>query len=683
MCGLTAFLRLGGDNTPRNSEDNAQALSKQIDDSLELVKHRGPDARGQWLSEDLRVGLGHVRLSIIDLSPAGNQPFHDSNNSIHAIVNGELYDHEKYREELSQEYAFKSHSDCEIVIALYKHYGISFVSKLRGEFALVLWDAERQLLFSARDRYGVKSLYYTVVDNRLLVATEMKSFLPYGWKPEWDVKSLAGLAWAYGHRTFFKDVYKVEPGQYLISKGFGPPEVKTYWDLEYPDKNVLYPETEEEVTEKVRELMLESVQIRLRADVGVGVYLSGGLDSSAIAGMVASLIEKGESLGNDSSRRVSEMSCFTIQFDKDSGFDESDIARRTAEWLGVDFHSVQMDEEAIASRLEDVVWHSETPVPNVNATGRMAVAEAAHAKGLKVILTGEGSDEHFSGYSDFMLNFLLEKDPSWPSAIFPESDVIDAMKDQAVQRLAAISHKFDPSFANNTPPSTARMLNHTTIASRMFHVMVLPFAAWARDVAQTPMDTLFTESLGGQTLDKIMNKWHPLNTASYVWTKIILANYILRYLGDNIDMIHQIETRPPFLDHHVTEYANNIPPSLKMKYDPVSKSVREKEILRDAMKPFVTEEIYNRTKHPFVGPCKFKEGGPIHKVLQRLLTEDNVKQLGFMDWEKTQDSLVRAFRDGDALEFQKSLGTAQFVVLGRRFGVGRAHPPHGSGCFLG
>lgn len=154
-------------------------------------------------------GLGHVRLSIIDLSAAGNQPFHDSENSIHAIVNGELYDHEKYREELSKEYAFKSHSDCEIVIALYKHYGISFVSKLRGEFALVLWDAERQLLFSARDRYGVKSLYYTIVDNRLLVATEMKSFLPYGWKPEWDVKSIAGLAWLYGDRTFLKDVYKV------------------------------------------------------------------------------------------------------------------------------------------------------------------------------------------------------------------------------------------------------------------------------------------------------------------------------------------------------------------------------------------------------------------------------------------------------------------------------------------
>lgn len=282
-----------------------------------------------------------------------------------------------------------------------------------------------------------------------------------------------------------------------------------------------------------------------------------------------------------------------------------------------------------------------------------------------------------------MLNFLLEMDPSWPSAIFPESDVIHSMKDLAVQRMAAVSQKYDPNFVIKTPTSTVRMLNHTTIASRVLHDMGFPLAAWARDLTHTSLETSFAESLGGQTLDKIMNKWHPLNTASYIWTKIILANYILRYLGDNIDMIYQIETRPPFLDHHVTEYANNIPPSLKMKYDPIHKTVREKEILRNAMKPFVTEEIYNRTKHPFLGPSKFKEGGPIHKLLQRLLTEENVKQLGFMDWEKAQDSFVRAFRDSDPLAFQQALETAQFVVLGRRFGVARAHPPHATGGSLG
>ena len=154
-------------------------------------------------------GLGHVRLSIIDLSPAGNQPFHDETADIHAVVNGELYGHEAYRTQLQSEFKFKGNSDCEIVIALYKHYGISFLSHLRGEFALVLYDARRKLFFAAKDRYGIKSLYYTILNGRLLVATEMKQFLAFGWKPEWNVQALRDNGWRHDERTMFKNVYKV------------------------------------------------------------------------------------------------------------------------------------------------------------------------------------------------------------------------------------------------------------------------------------------------------------------------------------------------------------------------------------------------------------------------------------------------------------------------------------------
>lgn len=159
-----------------------------------------------WLDQS---GLGHVRLSIIDLSPDGNQPFHDGNDEIHAVVNGELYNHEYYKAELAQEYDFKGNSDCEIVIALYKHYGLSFLTHLRGEFALVLWDAKRKLFFAARDRYGIKSLYYTMVNNQLLVATEMKSFLAFGWQPEWCVRGLREHSWQFNSETFFQGTHRV------------------------------------------------------------------------------------------------------------------------------------------------------------------------------------------------------------------------------------------------------------------------------------------------------------------------------------------------------------------------------------------------------------------------------------------------------------------------------------------
>ncbi|PWY83434.1 asparagine synthetase [Aspergillus heteromorphus CBS 117.55] len=693
MCGLTAFLALsGGPNCPGSEDASKEApdLRSQVGESLDLIKHRGPDARGHWFSGDRRVGLGHVRLSIIDLSPAGNQPFHNTDDTIHAVVNGELYDDERIRTELATEYKFKSQCDCEVVIALYQRYGESFLSHLRGEFALVLWDAKRKLFIAARDRYGIKSLYYTVVDGRLLVATEMKSFLPFGWRPEWDVVSLQEKGWMYGPGMFFKGVYRVRPGQYLVSRGFNEGEVRTYWDLDYPCKHDAYPESEADTVARVRELLLESVQLRLRADVGVGVFLSGGLDSSAIAGMTAHIMQQGESLGDDSSGNISRLSCFTVQFDKDSGFDESDIAQRTAQWLGVDFRPVHLDEETIASRLEDTVWHTETPIPDVNGMGRLALAEAAHAAGKRVILTGEGSDEHFAGYGDFLWSYLLEPDYSWAS-----TSASDAAISQTTEMWKAADEMVARGVAGTVIKSTdanaAEKLNQSSIFPRIEWVYQIPFAEWTykpkpkpkpnsnsnSNATTTPSapETSFAESFSSKVLANITQKWHPLNSSQYQWTKSVLANYILRYLGDNIDMVYQIETRTPFLDHHLTKYVNTIPPSLKIKYDPVKRNFREKYILREAMRPFITDEVYERMKQPYIGPTRYRKGGAVHGILERLVTERNVQGLGFLDWPRVRENLVKAFGDGngdgdgDPVYFRSSLVVAQLVVLGRRFGV--------------
>jgi asparagine synthase (glutamine-hydrolysing) len=184
------------------------------------------------------LALGHVRLSINDLSPDGAQPFHDSTNRVHAVVNGELYDHDRIRSELQQQtsYIFKGRSDCEIVIALYLHHGLSFLSHLRGEFALCLCDERNQIFIAARDRYGIKPLFWTQVGGRLLVAAEAKAFLPFGWRPEWDVRSLREGGWNFDSRTLFKGVRKVKPGHYVIWRKDGEREEMPYWDIEFPDK---------------------------------------------------------------------------------------------------------------------------------------------------------------------------------------------------------------------------------------------------------------------------------------------------------------------------------------------------------------------------------------------------------------------------------------------------------------
>ncbi|KAL3461967.1 nucleophile aminohydrolase [Aspergillus heterothallicus] len=666
MCGITSFLRLGHTLEPRERTH----LERQIDESLEIVKHRGPDASGKWISDDNRAGLGHVRLSIIDLSPEGNQPFHSASDtdSVHAVVNGELYDHERYREQLAAEYNFRGHSDCEIVLALYKHYGLDFLSHLRGEFALVLWDAKRELFIAAKDRYGIKSLYYTVSEGRLLVATEMKQFLAYGWEAEWDVRSIVERGAIFDERTVFKGVKKILPGQYLISRNYGEIQTRKYWDMHYPDKFARELRTEQEMIEGVRQRLLDAVRVRLRADVPVGIYLSGGIDSSAIAGMVVHLVKEGAKLGDSSSQDLARIQCFTVQFDRDSGVDESDVAQRTAEFLGVKFNPVHVTEEIMAERFEKAVWYSEAFMADINGAGKLAMAEVAHDAGFKVVITGEGSDEHFAGYSYFQNEFLLEEDLSWVPADYDKTKYVEAMSKAGTNHIAGIKWSMP-----STLPSTTRTLNNTRVAGLLKGVLPLSHAQWALDkYGATDSQTVLADSLDGEVRHAIATRWHPLHSAEYIWTKTAFQVSLLRYLGDNIDMAHQIESRPAFLDHNLTEYANNLPPSLKMKYNYDRGTFTEKYILREAVKPFVTEEIYQRKKQPYVAPMKYAVDGPMHRKLKELVTEQHVAALGFVDWEKTKGLVEKAVVGGDALAFRAAVVVAQYVVLSKRFCVKRA-----------
>lgn len=218
------------------------------------------------------------------------------------------------------------------------------------------------------------------------------------------------------------------------------------------------------------------------------------------------------------------------------------------------------------------------------------------------------------------------------------------------------------------------MLNFIRFPIRISAVGRLPYAPWTNGYRSITSETALAESLSLRALDAIASKWHPLHASMYVSLKTFAQNLILRYVGDNVDTAHHIESRMPFYDHRLTEYVNSIPPSLKMKYELREKDFREKHILREAVKPFITEEIYNRRKKPFMGPNRFSEDGPIHRVLKRLLTWENVDQLGFIDWDQVSILLNKAFKEKNSLAFMASLNVAQFVVLSRRFKVPKAQP---------
>lgn len=340
------------------------------------------------------------------------------------------------------------------------------------------------------------------------------------------------------------------------------------------------------------------------------------------------------------------------------------MAQRTAEHLGAQFHPVCVDEIALASAFEDTIWASESPLPDLCGAGKLIVAEAVHRQGIKVVLTGEGADEHLAGYRHYPLDALREGDPSWPP-----SSTAEAARTSMMQAFNQETPYDAPAFLK----SAERMFNHSCTARETSDICFLPFAPWTDVHAKLHPFIAFAETFDGRTRDLMVNKWHPLHTAEYTSIKTFLLAYILRNAGDNVDMMHQVESRPPFLDHHVTEYANGIPPSLKLLLNPSDNTLREKHILREAMRPFITEEVYASRKKPYAAPSKYEVNGPIHQLFTRLVTKENVENLGFVDWERTKDNLDKSFGDSqNELSFRATLSVAQYVVLSQRFGVAPA-----------
>ncbi|KAK3072332.1 hypothetical protein LTR53_007025 [Teratosphaeriaceae sp. CCFEE 6253] len=679
MCGTSCILSLAAQHQHtahdlRNGEhkkavgSERQRLDDELNASLAQIAHRGPDSCNNWISDDCRVALGHVRLSINDLSPSAAQPFHSPAHGVHAVVNGELYDYDRIRADLeaSTDYHFTSRSDSELVIALYLRYGLNFTEHLRGEFAFVLWDEKREYFIAVRDRYGIKPLFWTIQDDgrgrggkRLLIAAEVKAFLPLGWQPE----------------TLFKGVQKIRPGHYLTCQSFGNIEERPYWDTSFPDKRTVEPRTPEELIEGVRERMLESVRLRLRADVPVGIYLSGGIDSSVIAGMVAHLVKE-QNISMGSAPPSDRVTCFSIAFDEDSGFDESSIANRTAEWLGVKYLKKLMNEEELANRFEEAVWHCEQHNPDFNFVGKYSLSEVPQEAGYKVVLTGEGADEVFAGYPLYLPDYLREPDSAYAAHnTLCETDRKEQLRlaeDDA--RAHYLSIGADAGDGELSIPH--RMLNGISTIDGLTAFQPDVFADWT-DAAHKHCDPQMTVACNpdGLTRHHINSTWHPLHSALYVWSKGNLPNIFLTCLGDRTEMAHSIEARTPFLDHHLTEYINHCPPSVKLRWSPREKRFVEKWILREASKPFITKELYERKKHPYSAPTRYPRNGPLHKLMARLVTRENVARLGFVGWNKVEGLVEAAFGDeGSPKAMRFVLVVAAWVVIAKRFGVMTASP---------
>ena len=610
------------------------------------------------------LALGHVRLSIRDLSSAGAQPFHDERHGISVVVNGELYGLQELREDL--DYEFTSRSDSELIIPLYLQYGSYFLTKLRGEFSLVLYDSRSKTLLAARDRYGIKPLFWTVVDGKLLIASEAKTFLPLGWKPEWDVPSILEDGWLNDERTLFRGVRKIRPGYYMTCSFFEYIQQRQYWDMEYPDKLKVDNRSEDEIVLGLRERLLDSVRLRLESDKPVGIYLSGGIDSSIIAGMTTELWRERKKDATNGSTQWKPV-CFSIGFEGKE-FDESQVAQRTVDFLGVDLHILRVNEELLASHFAEACWHSEHHNPDLNFIGKFMISALSQKHGFNVVMTGNGADEHFGGYEHYRPDFLREPDLSRPHS-GPKANLATLEEDQCNPGYVGT----DRSLAVNDPVPR-RMLNDTSISAQLWPVTMAHFAPWTSCYGEMSQPRTRANNPDVRVLNLVNTHWHPLHTAQYLEIKSIFTNLDLTCMGDRMEMSHSVEGRTPYLDHEFTAFVNNIPPSLKIKADQGRGNLTQKWVLREAGRPYITAEVYGRRKHVFSAPIQYRRGDHLHRLFERLLTRERVENLGFLEAEKMSGLMERAF-EGDSSAMRFVINAAQWVVLSERFNVQKAKPP--------
>lgn len=586
MCGIVAMFSKG---EPISTEALAKATQR--------LSYRGPDKQSQWIAAHQQVGLGHTRLSIIDLT-TGDQPIANEDSQLHVIVNGEFYDFERIRCELKQKgHRFSTCSDSEIVLHLYEEFGTQCLHHLRGEFAFILWDESKQLLFAARDRFGIKPLFYTMVGEILYLASEAKALFAAGVPARWDRESFFQQLFLYANqdRTLFADVYQVPPGHYLMATRHGV-ELVRYWDLDYPRDDDLKPRsTNTEYIEQIRHKLEEAVKIRLRADVPVGSFLSGGLDSSAVLGIAA----------KHSSQPVR---AFTVTFDE-PGYDEEAIARETAARVGADFQPILLKQSDFADHITDAIWHAETLDTNSRGVARYLQSRVVHDSGYKVILSGDGSDEIFAGYGHVKQDLRLNH---------TKQELENALPNSTPAFLASIQQTlgFVPSWLKNVAVDRA-----------FLPVLLAP--DYALKFEKQDVYRLFLEQFDfpGQLAGR-----NPTIQSLYLWSKSILPNYSL--FAERLEMAHAVEIRVPFLDHHLFELVREIPVSM------LTHGMQEKYLLREAARPFLTDTVYHRPKHPFTAPpATLTSNNRLYTLMQESLRSPVMASIPFFD-QKTVIALL-------------------------------------------
>ena len=644
MCGIVGLCDLGG--APPATESTLRAM-------LGAIRHRGPDQFGIYLDE--HVGLGNARLSIIDLS-TGQQPIGNEDESLWIVFNGEVFNHPELRLELeSRGHRFRTTSDTEVVLHAYEEYGADCLSRFNGQFALAIWDSREHALFLARDRLGVRPLFHKEVDGALVFGSEIKAILAApGVTAEPDPLALDQIFtfWStLAPRTFFRGITELPPGHFMRVKD-GCVTVERYWEMAFPEGDTAQQRPAREYAEELRDLLVDAARIRLRADVPVGAYLSGGLDSSTVTAIVRT-------------QTANPLETFSIAF-TDGDYDESGFQLTMAEALGTQHHVVRATYHDIGAVFPEVVWHAETPLMRTAPAPMFLLSGLVRENRFKVVLSGEGADELLAGYDLFrearIRRFWAEQ---------PESACRPALFDRVYPWKPGSNSDFVKAFFGlGLTEVDARDYSHalrwrTTARAKRFFSEDVRRAAAAN---QGHLEPSYPKGFDG---------WGHLQQAQYLETSILLSQYLLSSQGDRMAMGHSVEGRFPFLDHRVVEFANRLPASLKLN------GLTEKYLLKEVSREWLPAAISDRPKQPYRAPVHrafFNDDPP--EYVDEVLSRPAIEASGYFN-PNAVDQLVAKLRQGRPLGETDDMALAGIVstqLLHRQFVTDpRTSPPLGEG----
>ncbi len=628
MCGIAGIY--SSEKTSANREDLLTRM-------LARIQYRGPDESGIYTNS--HIALGSVRLSIIDIR-SGQQPLSTPDGKYWIVFNGEIFNYIELKTDLTRlGYTFRTESDTEVLLLSYLEYGTGCLNRLNGQFVFAIWNNEKKELFMARDRVGIRPLFYTVANRSFIFGSEIKTLFEHpDVGAEIDPVSLTQVFTYWSTitpRTIFKGIFELSPGHYLKISDRGT-VIKPFWSLTYPvDRDGYFKGSIDEAAEELEKLLTDSVRIRLRADVQVAAYLSGGLDSSATTALIKKVAPE-------------TLQTFSIGF-QDTEFDETSYQQEVSEYLGTRHTAFTCTHQDIGNFFPDVVWHSEIPILRTAPVPMYCLSKKVRENRIKVVITGEGADEMLAGYDIFKEGIIRE---------FWSRDPDSKYRPLLLQKLYPYLAQFQGRNKNMLKFFYGYQLQDT--ASPFYsHILRWKNTSGIHNFFSKDMKAAMNGSDLYEEARKLLpagfDRYDRLGKAQWLETVIFMSSYLLSSQGDRVSMANSVEGRYPFLDYRIIEFAAKLPSDYKMH------GLNEKFILKRMMKNRLPESVLKRPKQAYRAPISRSFlSSPARDYVFDLLSEKDIDKTGIFNYPVV-DRLLKKISTGELVTEVENMALAGII----------------------